>query len=61
MTIAGPLGVSFASTIRRNRTLYRWFKPLSDWYANVAGHRKVGLKYDDLRTCLLAFPSRPAA
>ncbi|RPD65896.1 ubiquinol-cytochrome-c reductase complex subunit 6 [Lentinus tigrinus ALCF2SS1-7] len=48
MTIAGPLGVSFASTIRRNRTLYRWFKPLSDWYANVAGHRKVGLKYDDL-------------
>ena len=50
MTIAGPLGVSFASTIRRNRTIYRWFKPLSDWYANVAGHRKVGLKYDDLRT-----------
>ncbi|KAI0721537.1 cytochrome b-c1 complex subunit 7 [Cerioporus squamosus] len=48
MTIAGPLGVSVASTIRRNRTLYAWVKPIADWYANAAGHRKVGLKYDDL-------------
>ncbi len=50
MTIAGPLGVSVASTIRRNRTLYAWLKPVADWYANAAGHRKFGLKYDDLRT-----------
>ncbi|KAL1947603.1 hypothetical protein VTO73DRAFT_13327 [Trametes versicolor] len=48
MTIVGPLGPSLAPLIRRNRTLYQWFKPVSDWYANVAGHRKVGLKYDDL-------------
>ena len=50
MTILGPLGPSLAPAIRRNRTLYAWLKPVSDWYANVAGHRKVGLKYDDLRT-----------
>ena len=50
MTIAGPLGPSLAPLIRRNRTLYQWFKPVSDWYANVSGYRKLGLKYDDLRT-----------
>ncbi|KAI0713224.1 ubiquinol-cytochrome-c reductase complex subunit 6 [Earliella scabrosa] len=48
MTILGPLGPSLAPAIRRNRTLYAWLKPVADWYANVAGHRKVGLKYDDL-------------
>ncbi|KAI0362694.1 ubiquinol-cytochrome-c reductase complex subunit 6 [Trametes cingulata] len=48
MTIAGPLGPSLAPAIRRNRTLYQWLKPVADWYANVSGYRKVGLKYDDL-------------
>ncbi|KAI0781171.1 ubiquinol-cytochrome-c reductase complex subunit 6 [Trametes elegans] len=48
MTIAGPLGPSLAPAIRRSRTLYQFLKPVSDWYANVSGYRKVGLKYDDL-------------
>jgi len=26
----------------------RVFKPLAEWYANAAGHRKLGLRYDDL-------------
>ncbi|CDO74733.1 hypothetical protein BN946_scf184686.g4 [Trametes cinnabarina] len=48
MTIAGPLGPSLAPAIRRNRSLYQWIKPIANWYANVSGYRKVGLKYDDL-------------
>ncbi|KAI9064188.1 ubiquinol-cytochrome-c reductase complex subunit 6 [Trametes sanguinea] len=48
MTIAGPLGPSLAPAIRRNRSLLQWIKPIANWYANVSGYRKVGLKYDDL-------------
>ncbi|KAI0670609.1 ubiquinol-cytochrome-c reductase complex subunit 6 [Trametes maxima] len=48
MTVLGPLGPSLAPAIRKNRTLYQWLRPVADWYANAAGHRKVGLKYDDL-------------
>ena len=59
MSFFGPLGPSLAPAIRRNRGIYAWLKPMADWYANVSGYRKVGLKYDDLRTCLLAFPSCP--
>lgn len=51
MVLAGPLGPSLAPTIRKSRTLYRWIKPVADWYADLAGYRKVGYKYDDLRTC----------
>jgi ubiquinol-cytochrome c reductase subunit 7 len=51
--VFGPLGPSLAPQIRSSRSLYRWVKPIADWYASVAGYRKVGLKYDDLRT--LAF------
>ena len=54
MTIFGPLGASLAPAIRKNRSLYAWVKPVADWYANASGYRKVGLKYDDLRTCLRA-------
>ncbi|KAI5124528.1 hypothetical protein M0805_003052 [Coniferiporia weirii] len=48
MTIFGPLGFSLAPQITKSPTLYRWFKPLSDWYAQTAGYRQMGLKYDDL-------------
>jgi hypothetical protein len=48
----GPLGPSFASQIRSSKSLYAWLKPVATWYTNVAGYRKVGLKYDDLRACL---------
>lgn len=51
MSIFGPLGLSFAPQIKKSRTLYRWFKPLADWYVQAAGYRKMGLKYDDLRMC----------
>jgi ubiquinol-cytochrome c reductase subunit 7 len=27
---------------------YKALKPLAGYYAKVAGHRKIGLKYDDL-------------
>ncbi|KAI0928300.1 hypothetical protein AcW1_005584 [Taiwanofungus camphoratus] len=43
-----PLGFSLAPAIRKSRTLYRWIKPVADWYADAAGYRKVGYKYDDL-------------
>ncbi|KAI0807253.1 ubiquinol-cytochrome-c reductase complex subunit 6 [Fomes fomentarius] len=48
MSIFGPLGLSLAPAIRRNRGVYAWVKPIADWYANVSGYRKIGLKYDDL-------------
>jgi len=44
----GPLGPSLAGYIRSSKTLYSWFKPVSLWYANLAGYRRMGLKYDDL-------------
>lgn len=60
MTIFGPLGLSFAPQIQKSRTLYRWLKPVSDWYAQVAGYRQMGLKYDDLSECgaILLLPWR---
>ncbi|KDQ59478.1 hypothetical protein JAAARDRAFT_33049 [Jaapia argillacea MUCL 33604] len=44
----GPLGYSLAPTVRSSRTLHKYLKPVADWYANLAGYRKMGLKYDDL-------------
>jgi len=44
----GPLGLSFASYVRTSRTLYRWVKPMANWYAKTSGYRKYGFKYDDL-------------
>ena len=45
----GPLGPSLAPYVRSSRTLSKWLKPIASWYANLAGYRKVGLVYDDLR------------
>jgi len=28
--------------------LSKWFNPVAKWYANAAGYRKYGFKYDDL-------------
>ncbi|KII88744.1 hypothetical protein PLICRDRAFT_41969 [Plicaturopsis crispa FD-325 SS-3] len=44
----GPLGPSLAPYVRQSRTLSKWIKPLATWYADLAGYRKMGLKYDDL-------------
>ncbi|KAF5330653.1 hypothetical protein D9619_005943 [Psilocybe cf. subviscida] len=46
--IFGPLGASAAPYIRSSRTLSAWLQPLANWYANAAGYRKYGFKYDDL-------------
>ena len=48
--MSGPLGPSLAPYIRSSRTLSQWLKPVATWYANLAGYRKLGLVYDDLRT-----------
>ena len=52
----GPLGPSLAGYVRSSKTLSRWLKPVSIWYANLAGYRKIGLKYDDLRMYPLPLP-----
>lgn len=56
MTLFGPLGPSLAGYVRSSKTLHRWLKPVSLWYANLAGYRRMGLKYDDLRTSLRETP-----
>jgi len=48
MPIFGPLGPSLAGYVRSSKTLSRWLKPVSVWYANLAGYRRMGLRYDDL-------------
>jgi hypothetical protein len=45
----GPLGYSLAPYVRSSRTLSKWIKPLATWYADLAGYRKLGFRYDDLR------------
>jgi ubiquinol-cytochrome c reductase subunit 7 len=45
----GPLGPSLASYVQSSKSLVSWIKPLANWYANAAGYRKYGFKYDDLR------------
>lgn len=42
------LGTSFVQQIKSSKPLYRFLKPIASWYANLAGYRKYGLKYDDL-------------
>ncbi|KNZ49737.1 cytochrome b-c1 complex subunit 7 [Puccinia sorghi] len=42
------LGTSFAQQVKANKSLYRFLKPIASWYANLAGYRQYGLRYDDL-------------
>ncbi|KAJ8515536.1 hypothetical protein ONZ45_g7051 [Pleurotus djamor] len=44
----GPLGLSLAPQIKASRTLSKYLKPVAAWYANLAGYRRMGFKYDDL-------------
>ncbi|KAI0043567.1 cytochrome bd ubiquinol oxidase subunit [Auriscalpium vulgare] len=44
----GPLGVSLAPYVRSSRSLYKFLKPVANWYANLSGYRKLGFHYDDL-------------
>ncbi|KAG6334000.1 hypothetical protein ID866_5083 [Astraeus odoratus] len=43
------LGPSLAPYIRSSRTLKKWVTPVAQWYADLMGHRRMGLKYDDLQ------------
>jgi hypothetical protein len=45
----GPLSISLADSIKSSRTLYKWVKPVANWYADAARYRQYGFKYDDLR------------
>ena len=42
------LGFSLASSLKSSRGLYKFLKPIADSYANLAGYRQHGMKYDDL-------------
>ncbi|KAI0060868.1 cytochrome bd ubiquinol oxidase subunit [Artomyces pyxidatus] len=44
----GPLGPSLAPYVRSSRSLTKWLTPFANWYANLSGYRKMGLRYDDL-------------
>ncbi|KAF4637326.1 hypothetical protein G7Y89_g736 [Cudoniella acicularis] len=55
---------SLANAIVKRPWLYKIMKPLSNWYCNAAGYRKLGLKADDLipeesETVLLALKRLP--
>ncbi|KAJ5787263.1 hypothetical protein N7457_002253 [Penicillium paradoxum] len=39
---------SLASYIVKRPWLKRWMTPLSNWYTDAAGYRRLGLKFDDL-------------
>ncbi|KAF4582203.1 ubiquinol-cytochrome C reductase-like protein [Ophiocordyceps camponoti-floridani] len=40
--------VSLGPFIVKRPWLHKMIMPLADWYANAAGYRKLGLRYDDL-------------
>ncbi|BGP30380.1 Cytochrome b-c1 complex subunit 7, mitochondrial [Rhodotorula toruloides] len=42
------LGLSFAKQLKASRTFGPMAKRLAERYANLAGHRQVGLRYDDV-------------
>ncbi|KAH8108117.1 ubiquinol-cytochrome-c reductase complex subunit 6 [Cristinia sonorae] len=48
MTVFGPLGPSLAPWLRSFKGFRGLLKSHADWYANLAGYRQMGLKYDDL-------------
>ncbi|KAI4201879.1 MAG: hypothetical protein Q9203_001210 [Teloschistes exilis] len=39
---------SMTKFVMKRPWLKRWMQPLSEWYANAAGYRKIGLRVDDL-------------
>ncbi|KAJ9660438.1 Cytochrome b-c1 complex subunit 7 [Neophaeococcomyces mojaviensis] len=41
-------GPSLAPYILRRPWLKTWMMPFANWYANAAGYRRLGLRYDDL-------------
>ncbi|KAK5044960.1 hypothetical protein LTR84_010332 [Exophiala bonariae] len=41
-------GPSLAPYILKRPWLLSWMKPFAEWYANAAGYRRLGLRFDDL-------------
>lgn len=41
-------GVSLAGFIAKKPWLLKIMMPLSNWYCNAAGYRKMGLRYNDM-------------
>ncbi|KAG9081370.1 Cytochrome b-c1 complex subunit 7 [Ceratobasidium sp. UAMH 11750] len=44
----GPLGLSLAPQVKASRSLSKFLAPIAAFYARTVGHRRVGLRYDDL-------------
>ncbi|PHH61251.1 hypothetical protein CDD81_629 [Ophiocordyceps australis] len=42
------VGYSLAPFVLRRPWLAKMLKPVAHWYADAAGYRKLGLRYDDL-------------
>lgn len=42
------IGYSLINWINSSRTVSGYVKPIANWYANVSGYRRMGLKYDDI-------------
>ncbi|CAG8729047.1 20852_t:CDS:2 [Dentiscutata erythropus] len=36
------------NTVKNSRFLYGLLKPVASFYANIAGYRQLGLRYDDI-------------
>jgi hypothetical protein len=51
--LGGPMGLSLAPYIFKKPGLHKFIKPWANMFVNVAGYRKVGLRYDDLRQYFL--------
>ncbi|KDN48160.1 hypothetical protein RSAG8_03176, partial [Rhizoctonia solani AG-8 WAC10335] len=44
----GALGLSLAPQVKASRGLSKFLAPIAQFYAQTTGHRKMGLRYDDL-------------
>jgi ubiquinol-cytochrome c reductase subunit 7 len=44
----GPLGLSLAPQVKASRGLSKFLSPIAAFYARAVGHRKMGLRYDDI-------------
>lgn len=53
--------VSLAPFVLRRPWLTKMLTPAASWYANAAGYRKLGLRYEDLPTPMPEKRPRPTA
>ena len=48
--VGGPLGITLAPYFYSRPALLKALTPFAQAYVNWSGYRKIGLRYDDLRT-----------